>query len=131
MLRRPPRSTRTDTLVPYTTLFLSDGWTDEDCRRRIGLDVGKAHFFAKADGLQFDSDSFARIVPLLSPYGRWRSPAMGGHIDAGTIDAGAAKNAVSQLLIAVRSHLVGGEGKAAGPLICITASPHIFVCPVN
>src|SRR3546814_18895139 len=24
MLRRPPRSTRTDTLVPYTTLFRSD-----------------------------------------------------------------------------------------------------------
>src|SRR3546814_11146059 len=69
MLRRPPRSTRTDTLVPYTTLFLSDGWTDEDCRRRIGLDDGKAHFFAKAGGLQFDSDSFARIVPLLQPYG--------------------------------------------------------------
>src|SRR3546814_13940621 len=23
MIRRPPRSTRTDTLVPYTTLFLS------------------------------------------------------------------------------------------------------------
>src|SRR3546814_14669946 len=28
MIRRPPRSTRTDTLVPYTTLFRS--W----CRRR-------------------------------------------------------------------------------------------------
>src|SRR3546814_3708607 len=25
MLRRPPRSTRTDTLVPYTTLFRSQG----------------------------------------------------------------------------------------------------------
>src|SRR3546814_12244385 len=25
MLRRPPRSTRTDTLFPYTTLFRSDG----------------------------------------------------------------------------------------------------------
>src|SRR3546814_14430094 len=25
MLRRPPRSTRTDTLVPYTTLFRSSG----------------------------------------------------------------------------------------------------------
>src|SRR3546814_15478985 len=24
MIRRPPRSTRTDTLVPYTTLFRSD-----------------------------------------------------------------------------------------------------------
>src|SRR3546814_15496624 len=26
MIRRPPRSTRTDTLVPYTTLFRSSGW---------------------------------------------------------------------------------------------------------
>src|SRR3546814_11312393 len=25
MIRRPPRSTRTDTLVPYTTLFRSSG----------------------------------------------------------------------------------------------------------
>src|SRR3546814_8777142 len=30
MIRRPPRSTRTDTLLPYTTLFRS-----EDARRRI------------------------------------------------------------------------------------------------
>src|SRR3546814_13790240 len=29
MIRRPPRSTRTDTLVPYTTLFRSGwGWID-------------------------------------------------------------------------------------------------------
>src|SRR3546814_14153344 len=28
MIRRPPRSTRTDTLFPYTTLFRSDGATD-------------------------------------------------------------------------------------------------------
>src|SRR3546814_15992680 len=27
MIRRPPRSTRTDTLFPYTTLFRSLGWT--------------------------------------------------------------------------------------------------------
>src|SRR3546814_11522698 len=27
MIRRPPRSTRTDTLFPYTTLFRSDGGT--------------------------------------------------------------------------------------------------------
>src|SRR3546814_5663425 len=31
MIRRPPRSTRTDTLFPYTTLFRS---------RRAGLDLG-------------------------------------------------------------------------------------------
>src|SRR3546814_9375933 len=28
MIRRPPRSTRTDTLFPYTTLFRSDGSRD-------------------------------------------------------------------------------------------------------
>src|SRR3546814_4180828 len=32
MIRRPPRSTRTDTLFPYTTLFRSD--------RLIGIGVG-------------------------------------------------------------------------------------------
>src|SRR3546814_2810106 len=31
MIRRPPRSTRTDTLFPYTTLFRSD-----DLRRTVG-----------------------------------------------------------------------------------------------
>src|SRR3546814_18857087 len=30
MVRRPPRSSRTDTLVPYTTLFLSRGVAGED-----------------------------------------------------------------------------------------------------
>src|SRR3546814_6427516 len=29
MIRRPPRSTRTDTLFPYTTLFRSEGGFDE------------------------------------------------------------------------------------------------------
>src|SRR3546814_16603008 len=28
MIRRPPRSTRTDTLFPYTTLFRSQRWCD-------------------------------------------------------------------------------------------------------
>src|SRR3546814_13103513 len=28
MIRRPPRSTRTDTLFPYTTLFRSCSWRD-------------------------------------------------------------------------------------------------------
>src|SRR3546814_5793538 len=33
MLRRPPRSTRTDTLFPYTTLFRSVGADDLDVER--------------------------------------------------------------------------------------------------
>src|SRR3546814_10934976 len=31
MIRRPPRSTRTDTLFPYTTLFRSGAQADEAC----------------------------------------------------------------------------------------------------
>src|SRR3546814_10409677 len=38
MIRRPPRSTRTDTLFPYTTLFRSKGHRD----RRLHLPGGKA-----------------------------------------------------------------------------------------
>src|SRR3546814_1120157 len=33
MIRRPPRSTRTDTLFPYTTLFRSTGKLDESTRK--------------------------------------------------------------------------------------------------
>src|SRR3546814_2253987 len=34
MIRRPPRSTRTDTLFPYTTLFRSGGTTPETGSQR-------------------------------------------------------------------------------------------------
>src|SRR3546814_10114255 len=39
MIRRPPRSTRTDTLFPYTTLFRSDcgPWTIEIVQRPEGV----------------------------------------------------------------------------------------------
>src|SRR3546814_4428224 len=38
MIRRPPRSTRTDTLFPYTTLFRSEGlgYTDFSDRKHRG-----------------------------------------------------------------------------------------------
>src|SRR3546814_9939309 len=49
MIRRPPRSTRTDTLLPYTTLFRSDasvrlfeGFGEIDairCGETLGLDI--------------------------------------------------------------------------------------------
>src|SRR3546814_3467805 len=39
MIRRPPRSTRTDTLFPYTTLFRSWTCTSAVCARRSRLTV--------------------------------------------------------------------------------------------
>src|SRR3546814_20596705 len=44
MIRRPPRSTRTDTIFPYTTLFRS-----LDCEINALLKL-RADFNAKADG---------------------------------------------------------------------------------
>src|SRR3546814_1444410 len=66
MIRRPPRSTRTDTLFPYTTLFRSDqgvrfhahhrwlGWDDSGApathRRSGGSREPSALRFATPDG---------------------------------------------------------------------------------
>src|SRR3546814_10291516 len=55
MIRRPPRSTRTDTLFPYTTLF------------RSGVDVAKGRALARED---------ARVVRhfLIGAEGTERAP---------------------------------------------------------
>src|SRR3546814_4783621 len=52
MIRRPPRSTRTDTLFPYTTLFRSEGQygtlhVDADGTWRYDLDQAKAQHLAE------------------------------------------------------------------------------------
>src|SRR3546814_5933126 len=52
MIRRPPRSTRTDTLFPYTTLFLS-------LRDREGERVHHADEGNDAAGLAVQTDGFA------------------------------------------------------------------------
>src|SRR3546814_2739634 len=59
MIRRPPRSTRTDTLFPYTTLFRSQAAAGlgivEGSRVRLGNRRGSLVVHAKLfDGLQPD-----------------------------------------------------------------------------
>src|SRR3546814_11123155 len=59
MIRRPPRSTRTDTLFPYTTLFRSDQQMRSDwflplctgSERLKAEDGGKAHPTQKPESL--------------------------------------------------------------------------------
>src|SRR3546814_3679087 len=50
MIRRPPRSTRTDTLFPYTTLFRSLGELLRHCLGLINLD-GFGSLFNQADDI--------------------------------------------------------------------------------
>src|SRR3546814_4373219 len=47
MIRRPPRSTRTDTLFPYTTLFRSA----EECRRAFCRSIFARKGYPTAPGL--------------------------------------------------------------------------------
>src|SRR3546814_10082899 len=65
MIRRPPRSTRTDTLFPYTTLFRSaPGRGQPLCRgdrfARDGLVAAQSR-----PGVQFDGDDARAIVRRL------------------------------------------------------------------
>src|SRR3546814_18289687 len=43
MIRRPPRSTRTDTLFPYTTLFRADGAEQPFADFTINLATGRVY----------------------------------------------------------------------------------------
>src|SRR3546814_18007077 len=57
MLRRPPRSTRTDTLFPYTTLFRSLG-PGGLTRERAGFEVRDVH-----------PTHYGRVCPIETPEG--------------------------------------------------------------
>src|SRR3546814_18457640 len=50
MLRRPPRSTRTDTLMPYTTLFRSLLWIGSGLGAWLLGDAGSPHLGARGLG---------------------------------------------------------------------------------
>src|SRR3546814_5886319 len=81
MIRRPPRSTRTDTLFPYTTLFRSHG------RRRrlsgIRLAVCDAHLARSGQAQQLPADAGRREecdrdAERADFVRRTRRPAVGG-----------------------------------------------------
>src|SRR3546814_15867155 len=65
MIRRPPRSTRTDTLFPYTTLFRSDNIgsvkTEDDLFKNTRL----LNFILKAYDLESDEQYPGKIRQIL------------------------------------------------------------------
>src|SRR3546814_21138922 len=50
MIRRPPRSTRTDTLFPYTTLFRSDRYADYWAQDVAHTRINRPHCIANPHG---------------------------------------------------------------------------------
>src|SRR3546814_12552769 len=75
MIRRPLRSTRTDTLFPYTTLFRSCDWTD--VRRARAVATGRHENVAVAAQPNVAA-AFSNRPPPLRQIDRARS----GHLDA-------------------------------------------------
>src|SRR3546814_7412593 len=73
MIRRPPRSTRTDTLFPYTTLFRSVWRGGLSIWGAIALGALGAYIGARTMGLRFTPilDSLAPGVLLAQAFGRW------------------------------------------------------------
>src|SRR3546814_1822878 len=57
MTQRPPRSKRTDTLFPYTTLFRSDG----NALRRFDLVIANPMWNQAFDPKIFENDAFNRF----------------------------------------------------------------------
>src|SRR3546814_9638481 len=75
MIRRPPRSTRTDTLVPYTTLFRSNvidfSWTGSGSRLRYSQSEppAKQYDATRAEGLSgYRMDERIWTLADLTPY---------------------------------------------------------------
>src|SRR3546814_11358990 len=78
MRRRPPRSKRTDTLVPYTTLFRSPAWWITG--QALDLLLALAHFIASRPGSMamlpvFPEWTFALVVFGGLWISLWRSGA--------------------------------------------------------
>src|SRR3546814_13262538 len=107
MIRRPPRSTRTDTLFPYTTLFRSQPEHAEEVARPLqGLGPGElAVAHRRLDNL------VAEPVRRIEGGGR-RLRHVANAVAAARPDAGPK----SEDILAVEQHLPAGDAHAAAPV---------------
>src|SRR3546814_5089010 len=65
MIRRPPRSTRADTLFPYTTLFRSGGSPLGDFKPYLGQDLQAIEFECHVNGkLRQHGNTNAMLYPV-------------------------------------------------------------------
>src|SRR3546814_4284726 len=62
MIRRPPRSTRTDTLFPYTTLFRSGEFAERDAAFRCQPDVDDGEVVLDRGDGAFDDLAFKAFI---------------------------------------------------------------------
>src|SRR3546814_9292138 len=97
MLRRPPRSTRTDTLFPYTTLFRSQRQYDGRLHIQTRCDVGQIPGTAGHQRHRFDQPARGRALRRHSrPAMRWALLSIAAAAAIGGCSADAPTDAANQ-----------------------------------
>src|SRR3546814_4166644 len=84
MIRRPPRSTRTDTLFPYTTLFRSRQEGLRIAARRLEAGVTSALDFRQAESLLTQAETELAGLRLTKPQSdNFLAVLLGGPVPVG------------------------------------------------
>src|SRR3546814_14830049 len=74
MVRRPPRSTRTDTLFPYATLFRSNGWISSRFGGRTDPFTGR---LTRHEGMDFAAPAGTDVDAVASGMVTYAGPSTG------------------------------------------------------
>src|SRR3546814_11782552 len=93
-IRRPPRSTRTDTLFPYTTLFRSvalNGGAVRDFHLKNGTSLNPLSFVMEPEDMPLNNRNGAPYQGHFLCLGRWGEPS-DGERKAGVPNHGQAAN---------------------------------------
>src|SRR3546814_6840159 len=111
MIRRPPRSTRTDTLLPYTTLFRSLAETPEGDRQP--LPPADAFAFERALEMRVEQLVVTQLVGGDVAADLSQHRLFGGRADGGIVGRGAHLHdaAGDQLAGARAANRIGGVGR--------------------
>src|SRR3546814_4990536 len=91
MIRRPPTSTRTDTLFPYTTLFRANAWNHERRLEQTSTDTVEWDALTTGNYGGFDAwikESPGGVFDLSCNHGTLRCPLDEIGYDDRTLDAG-------------------------------------------
>src|SRR3546814_13290057 len=113
MIRRPPRSTRTDTLFPYTTLFRSKDLSITPRDRRFGRDDRQGRWWLNGDPV---ASAFHTALSVTFPKGEAMFiDAVKAHRD-GVPDklAGDIRALTPQEVIQSREHVVRSAERRVG-----------------
>src|SRR3546814_16345148 len=76
MIRRPPRSTRTDTLFPYTTLFRSAARSDIIFLKKAGFNMLRKHIKVEPAQYYHDADRLGILIWQDMPSGAFGDQAV-------------------------------------------------------